>query len=300
MSVPHPDGRLDQNRRSWNAVVGAHDSHRGDLAGFLKNGGSTLFPEELGLLGELSGRAVAHLQCNSGGDSLSLALLGADVTGVDLSDGAVRSARRLSEESGVPARFVRADVYEWLAENAKGEERFDAVFASYGVVCWLPDLKTWACGIAGVLAPGGRLVLVDFHPAADVFDEDWNPSRGYPGGGEKTILEEGVGDYVAESGGGLTPAGFSDGVGGFRNPEPAHLFRWGLGEVVSALAGAGLKITSFEEYPYSNGERHFARMREGSGRRMFPPEDVPAVPLMYGLRAHKNKAPPARRPPTNP
>nr|MBA3585591.1 class I SAM-dependent methyltransferase [Gemmatimonadota bacterium] len=142
MSGPDPDGPRAQNRRSWNAVVGAHDSHRGDLAGFLKAGGSTLFPEESRLLGDPSGKTVAHLQCNSGGDTLSLAGLGADVTGVDLSDEAVLSARNLSEESGLPARFVRADVYDWLAETAKGEERFDVVFASYGVVCWLPDLTS--------------------------------------------------------------------------------------------------------------------------------------------------------------
>ena len=295
-----PDGLRAQNRRSWNAVVGAHDSHRGDLAGFLKDGGSTLFPEEKRLLGELSGRAVAHLQCNSGGDTLSLARLGAEVTGVDLSDGAIRSARLLSERSGIPARFVRADVYDWLAETAGGDERFDVVFASYGVVCWLPDLASWAAGLGAVLAPGGRLVLVDFHPAADVFDEDWNVARDYPSGGEPLLLEEGVGDYVAESGGALTPGGFAEGVGGFRNPEPAHLFRWGLGEVVTALAGTGLEVTAFEEYPYSNGERHFSRMREGPGRRMFPPEDVPAVPLMYGLRAQRNEGPSWLRSPNDP
>ena len=287
MSVPDPAGPRAQNRRSWNAVVGAHDSHRGDLAGFLKAGGSTLFPEETRLLGDLSGRTVAHLQCNSGGDTLSLAGLGAEVTGVDLSDEAISSARRLSGESGLPARFVRADVYDWLAESAEGGARFDAVFASYGVVCWLTDLVSWARGIGAIMAPGGRFVLVDFHPAADVFDALWNVASDYPSGGEPLLLEEGVGDYVADSGGGLTPAGFAEGVDGFRNPEPCHLFRWGLGEVVTALAGAGLKITALEEYPYSNGERHFSRMRELPGRRMAPPESVPAVPLMYGIRAEK-------------
>jgi len=291
MSGPDPDAARDQNRRSWNAVVGAHDSHRGDLAGFLEAGGSTLFPEERRLLGDLSGRSVAHLQCNSGGDTLGLAALGADVTGVDLSDRAVLSARRLSEESGIAARFVRADVYDWLAETAEAGRRFDVAFASYGVVCWLPDLALWASGIQGVLAPGGRFVLLDFHPAADVFDEAWNVARDYPSGGEPLPLEEGVGDYVAASGGGLAPAGFAQGVGAFENPEPCYLFRWGLGEVVTALAEAGLDITALEEYPYSNGERHFGRMRELPGRRMVPPADVPAVPLMYGIRAERNRGP---------
>src|SRR4028119_2148741 len=147
----------EQNRLSWNAVVGAHDSHRGDLAGFLREGGSTLFPEERTLLGDLNGKALAHLQCNSGGDSLSLALLGASVTGVDISDEAISSARQLSSKSGIPADFVRADVYDWLAATAREGPRFDVVYGSYGVVCWPPDLRAWAEGIAPVLRPGGRL-----------------------------------------------------------------------------------------------------------------------------------------------
>ncbi len=285
-----PDRNLrEQNRLSWNAVAAAHDSHRRNLAGFLRRGGSTLFPEERSLLGHIGGEKLLHLQCNSGGDTLSLARLGATVTGVDISDAAISTARKLSEEAGISADFERADVYDWFETTARaGGRRFDIVFASYGVVCWLPDLEAWAEGISAVLEPGGRFVLVDFHPAADVFDESFRLVSGYPSGGEKLPLEEGVGDYVGESGGGLTPAGSSEGARGFENPEPAHLFRWGLGEVVTALAEAGLRITALEEYPYSNGERHFAGMRERTGRRMFPPEGVPSVPLMYGIRAEKS------------
>ncbi|HZY65430.1 MAG: class I SAM-dependent methyltransferase [Actinomycetota bacterium] len=277
----------EQNRRSWNAVVAAHESHRGDLAGFLKGGGTTLFPEERRLLGDVEDKTLAHLLCNSGGDSLSLALLGATVTGVDISDGAIASARELSSETGILVDFVRADLYDWLERTAREESRFDVVFSSYGVVCWLPDLDAWADGIASILVPGGRFVLVEFHPVADVFDEDWNLVNDYPSGGEPLPLEEGVGDYVAESDGGLTPAGFIEGVRGFENPEGCHLFRWGVGEVVTALAGAGLRTVTLEEYPYSNGERKFRRMRELPGRRMVPPEGVPHVPLMYGIVAEK-------------
>jgi len=280
----------EQNRRSWNAVVEAHESHRSDLAAFLRAGGTTLFPEELGLLGDLAGQTLAHLQCNSGGDSLSLAALGAAVVGVDLSDEAVSAARRLSEMAGLPACFERADLYDWLADADRSGCRFDAVFSSYGVVCWLADLDAWAAGIAAVLEPGGRFVLVDFHPVADMFEENWQLVRDYPSGGEPLRLEEGVGDYVGESAGGLTPAGFSEGVRGFENPEPCHLFRWGLGEVVTALAGAGLHVRVLQEYPYANGERHFSGVRELPGRRLAPPEGVPAVPLMYGLRAERPRS----------
>jgi SAM-dependent methyltransferase len=277
----------EQNRLSWNAAVGAHDSHRGDLAKFLREGGSTLFPEELELLGDLTAKRLAHLQCNSGGDSLSLALLGAAVTGVDFSDRAISAARNLSSETGISAEFERADIYDWLEKMAREGLSFDVVFSSYGVVCWLPDREAWARGIATILEPGGRFVLVEFHPVAEMFDERWNLADAYPSGGEPRLLQEGVGDYVGESGGGLTPAGFVEGVGDFENPYRCHLFRWGLGEVVTALAEAGLRIVTLEEYPYSNGERHFAGMRELAGRRMAPPENVPVVPLMYGLCAEK-------------
>src|SRR3712207_313518 len=143
----------EQNRLSWNAAAGAHQSHRGDLARFLREGGSTLFPEERALLGDLEGKTLAHLQCNSGGDSLSLVLLGAAVTGVDISDEAISAARNLSSESGISAGFERSDVYDWLEKAAREERSFDVVFSSYGVVCWLPDLGLWARGIAAIVEP---------------------------------------------------------------------------------------------------------------------------------------------------
>ena len=73
----------EENRRSWNAATAAHNTHKVDQAAFLRSGGSTLFPEELELLGAVEGLRIAHLQCNAGQDSLSLAALGATVTGVD-------------------------------------------------------------------------------------------------------------------------------------------------------------------------------------------------------------------------
>ena len=281
----------EQNRVSWNAVVGAHESHRGDLSRFFSEGGSTLFQEECDLLGKLEGRSLVHLQCNSGGDSISLTRLGATVTGVDVSDEAVSSARDLAEKTGIRATFERADVYDWLEEASREGRRFDVAFASYGVICWLPDLRIWAGGIAGILNPGGCFVLIDFHPAADIFDRAWNHVNDYPSGGEPLLLDRGVSDYVAASGGGLTPAGFVEGVRDFENPEGCYLFRWGLGEVVTALADAGLRITALEEYPYANGERKFAGMHELPGKRMVPPEHIPTVPLMYGIRAERSQQP---------
>ena len=68
-------------------------------------------------------------------------------------------------------------------------------FSSYGSYGWLSDLDAWARGIARVLAPGGRFVIVDFHPLAFIFDEKWRLSFPYSGG-EPMAIAAGVRDYV--------------------------------------------------------------------------------------------------------
>src|SRR5262249_18500319 len=76
----------EANRLSWNAATDANNSHKQDQAEFFRAGGSTLYPEEVELLGDVRGKTLVHLQCNAGQDTLSLARLGAVVTGVDISD----------------------------------------------------------------------------------------------------------------------------------------------------------------------------------------------------------------------
>jgi SAM-dependent methyltransferase len=274
----------EANRLSWNAATRAHNSHKGDQARFLREGGSTLFPEELELLGELKGRSLLHLQCNSGQDTLSLVHHGAEVTGVDISDEAIDFARRLSADSGLPATFERADVYDWLA--AAPARRFDRVFSSYGAIYWLSDLEPWARGIAHVLKPGGRFVLVEFHPTLWIFDEKLKHTYPYSGGHH--IAEAvGVGDYVALSGKGLVPWGYEEGVRDFKNPHPSHGFQWGLGDLINPLLRQGLVLERLEEYCYANGWNGIAGMREAPGNRYLLPEGVPELPLMLGLQVRK-------------
>ena len=272
------------NRLSWNEATRAHNSHKGDQAAFFRAGGSTLYPEELALLGDVAGRSLVHLQCNSGQDSVSLARLGAQVTGVDISDEAISFATRLSADSGVPARFERADLYDWFETARAGGRRFERAFTSYGTICWLSDIGAWARGIAGVLVPGGRFAMVEFHPFAMVFDPQWSPRHDYFV--EGPIHEpDGVGDYVADSGETLALDAYHPGVANFRNPNPAFEFSWGVGQVVSALVEAGLTIERLEEYPYANGWAGFADMRDLGGGRLAPPDHMPRIPLMYGLSA---------------
>jgi SAM-dependent methyltransferase len=272
-----------QNQRSWDAVVPAHVSHHRDVPGFLRSGGSSLFAEELTLLGAIRGQRLVHLMCNAGLDTLSLANHGAIVTGVDISHNAVAQARQWASESDLSATFIQSDVYDWLATT---DQQFDRVYCSYGAICWLNDLTEWAQGVARVLAPHGRFVLVEFHPTSNMFNRDWQLVRDYPQSGRQLTLH-GIDDYVADSGGGLTPSGYSEGVSGFVNTEPCHLFQWSVGEVVTALAQAGLMIERLEEYCFSNGERPFNDMVESAGRRMVAPAHVAKFPLLYGVAAIK-------------
>lgn len=278
----------EENRLSWNDATEAHNSHKRDQARFLRLGGSTLYPEEIGLLGDLEGRALLHLQCNSGQDTLSLARLGARVTGVDISDTAIEFAHQLSADSRIPAEFERADVYDWLAKAALQSRYFDIVFSSYGTLIWLSEINVWAAAVSRVLKPGGRLVLVDFHPLAMIFDYDWSHRYSYFGKGQAMTWEDGVGDYVALSGPPLAPSGFLEGVREFENRFRCHEFQYSVADLITAILHAGLTLESWQEYPYMNGARLFAGMIEGPGGRMYPPKDKPDLPLMYALAARKS------------
>ncbi len=276
----------EENRLSWNAATHAHNSHKGDQAAFFRSGGNKLYPEERELLGDIQGLSVAHLLCNAGQDTLSLAQMGAIVTGVDISDTAIAFARKLSAESGVPATFDCMDVFDWLEETVKGAQRFDIVFCSYGAIHWLSDLTTWATGVAAILKPGGRFITVDYHPVAAMFDEQVLRKFSYFRQGKAVTMEQGVRDYVAARGKGLPGLEYIEGIKDFKNPYRAHRFPWGIGEIVTALLEAGLHLKLFKEYPYANGDKLFNEM-ENAGQRWFLPDDQPNMPLMYAIVVEK-------------
>ena len=275
----------ETNRLSWNEGTKAHNSHKGDQAAFFRAGGNTLFPEESRVLGNVTDKTLLHLQCNCGQDSLSIARhLGSKVTGVDFSDEAIRFAQRLSRDSGIKTSFIRADIYDFFANDS---ERFDVVFSSYGVLCWLSDLAAWGRGIAGCLKPGGRFVLIDFHPALVMFDGEWQLKHDYMGGAP-CELESGVGDYVALTGAAAETDSLLTGIRDFRNPFPGVEFQWGIAEVATALLDAGLQMSHLAEYTYCNGFKPMADMVDLGGRRYAMPAHLPQnFPLMFSLIAER-------------
>ena len=235
------DQYFEANRSLWNQRTLIHkDSSFYNLAGF-KTGENVLTPIELNELGDVKGKRMLHLQCHFGMDSLDWARRGAAVTGVDLSDEAIKEARQLNDELKMNAEFVCANVYDLhpgsgispLGEHAK--EAFDIVFTSYGTIGWLPDLDKWAAVIAHYLKPGGTFYIADFHPVVWMFDDEFTHIKYYYDNRE-LIMMENQPTYTGET-----------------EAIIAKEYSWNhsISEILNALINAGLKIELFNEHAYS-------------------------------------------------
>ena len=260
------DPFIQRNRALWDAWTDVHyGSAFYDVDGFLA-GRCTLNPLELDEVGDVGGRSLLHLQCHFGLDTLSWARRGARVTGVDLSPEAIRRARALAERSGIAARFIEADLYE-LPRHELGE--FDLVFTSYGVLPWLPDLTGWAAVVAAHLRPGGALHLVEFHPVVFMLDDDGERVRWpYLPTGEAIPME--VKGSYADADADVSATSW----------EWSH----GLGEVVTALLEAGLRLEWLREHPRSPYDvlPYLERRAEGDYGVRGGRDDLP---LLFSLKA---------------
>jgi SAM-dependent methyltransferase len=266
------DEFLAANRRHWNEVVPIHlASDFYDVAGF-KAGATSLTPIERRELGDVRGKTLLHLQCHFGKDTIAWARDGgALVTGIDFSEPAVAAAQTLAAEMGIAARFVCAEL-----STLPGvlEEQFDVVFTSYGVLGWLPDLGRWAEVVAHFVRPGGVFYMVEFHPFAWVFDDAPGTRElrvRYPYfPGSEPLRDE-------------TPGTYAD-VGAHVEHRLRYNFPYTLGDTVTALIAAGLRIEFLHEFPWSPHrcwpftETHadgMARLLEHEG----------SVPLLFSIRA---------------
>lgn len=223
---------LHLNREAWNQKTEQHvHSAFYELDAFLR-GKNVLRSIELELLGDIKDKRILHLQCHFGLDTLSLARMGAAVTGVDLSDTAIRKAHELNGLLGLDAKFICCNLYD-LSEHLSGE--FDIVFTSYGTIGWLPDLTKWAQLIEQFLRPGGQFIMVDFHPFVWTFDNDmqaiaYDYFKGEP------IIEEVQGTYADRSA-----------------PILTKTVSWnhGMSEILNSLISCELTLHQLEEYDYS-------------------------------------------------
>ncbi|HEX2754011.1 MAG TPA: class I SAM-dependent methyltransferase [Candidatus Limnocylindrales bacterium] len=256
------------NRAAWDEAAERYEGWFDEAVALISGGGSNLFPVEHELIGDLragagTARAI-HLQCAGGRDTLSLWNLGArEVVGVDISPRMLELAARLTEATGAPARWIEADVLDTPHEL---DGTADLVYTGRGAIIWLHDLDGWAAVIGRLLSPMGRLVIFDGHPAEWLFDAD-----------EDGRLVATDYDYFggAEASKGWAPE-YVDHLSIAEDDQSWKFARaWTLGEIVTALVRAGLRIERLVEYPVD----------WWAGHRDLNPADRSRVPLSFGIVA---------------
>ncbi|TPH13592.1 class I SAM-dependent methyltransferase [Litorilituus lipolyticus] len=252
---------LAVNKDTWNKRTKIHlNSKFYDVEKFLA-GGCSLNAVELAQVGDVKGMRLLHLQCHFGQDTLSWARLGADVTGVDLSSEAIKEAELLAKKLNIEANFICDDV---LAFGENNHEKYDIVYTSYGVLCWLADIDAWAKTVSDALVDGGQFNLVEFHPFNDVLS-----GYAYFPSSEPDIEEEPT--YTENA-----------------TDEQSTVVTWphSMSEVMNALIRQGISIESFNEFAYSP-YNCFEGLEEVAGKGFQLMRNGQQVPLLYSIKGVK-------------
>lgn len=280
-------GWFDDNRENWDQRTAVHltsTAYRLDEYVIDPARISHTVAYDRADLGDVVGLRAVHLQCHVGTDTVSLARLGARVTGVDLSPASVAAASALAARTGDDCDFVAANVYDAVtALRQAGHEpgSFDLVYTGGGALCWLPDIVGWARVVADLLAPGGLLHVRDFHPVT------WSLADPRPDG--LLVLEY---PYFEVT----DPQTWDDGITyvvGAADAPPItarnHQWNHGIAETITAVMAAGLELTLIREDRTSGWAFHPDAMVEVPGLdHEYEFADRPdRVPCTFTLQARK-------------
>jgi len=253
------------NKRSWGVI--AKDHYEVFKARLLANE-TTLSQTQIRELGNVAGKRLIHLQCNTGADTLSLARMRAKVTGVDLVPENIHYARKLAADLGIAdARFVESNVLDIMDKH---HEKYDIVFTTEGVLCWLPDLYLWARNVRHLLADGGFLYVLDSHPFYMLWDEEKLPELvvKYPYFQKTADQDDWIGGYASES-------------------KPATNYSWmyTMGEIVTALSQAGMHIEWLHEFDWLYYQLSAEKQVRAEAGGWLYPEHRGKLPYTFSLKA---------------
>lgn len=267
---------IDVNLANWNDRAKCHheSTEVRDLLAKLSQGQSTLKEIETNLLGDVKDKRILHLMCHNGLDSISLALKGASVTAVDLSAESINYARKYAAMLNVTGiKFILGDVHCYLDYL---DNKFDIVFMTYGVLCWLNDLRTVFSHAARYLKNQGQFLLIDHHPFLDLLDraDDELKLTGqyfYDPLPEKCICTE---SYI--------------GSGQLANPTT---YQWShnIGNIIEAVITSGFIVEHFQEYPWIHYKRYPFLVRQPDKYQL--PEHMSQIPMIFSLLASSIKSP---------
>jgi len=215
-----------------------------------------------------------HLQCHIGSDTLSLALEGATVTGIDISAASLKLAKQLADETGLNARFIKSNIYD-LKDNL--QEQFDVVYTSQGVLCWLKDIEEWGKIVAHFLKPGGTFYIMDSHPvlmsADHSKDKNFEFSVSYFNRRKAILWEEEGPDYADPN---------------YIVKSKTFEWNWPLSDIINAIINAGLQINFVNEYP-KIFYKAYPTMQQDENGWWYLPELKDDFPMIFTLNATKPK-----------
>jgi SAM-dependent methyltransferase len=206
-----------------------------------------------------------------GKDTLSLARLGARVTGVDFSPSALHEARRLAAAAGIDnARFVESELY--ATGDVLGAE-FDLVYTGVGALNWLPDIAGWAQVVAALLRPNGRLYVRDAHPMLMAIHDERTD--------DKLVVQWPYFEGPAQRWD--KPTTYVDDL----PISETVMYDWnhGLGETVQAVLDAGLTLTALREHDFCDWKALPSMIEVDEGWVL--PSGRERLPLMFTLEARQ-------------
>jgi 2-polyprenyl-3-methyl-5-hydroxy-6-metoxy-1,4-benzoquinol methylase len=228
-----PNWARDLNRDAWNArrydawvsAMGSPEVEAQSLVADPAHKLRRLLPH----LGKVAGMRICSVQGSHGRVAVALGLLGAKVTVLDFGEDNRRYALELAACAGVEVDYRLGDVIEAGSLGLNGQ--FDAVVMELGILHYHQDLARFFDVMAGLSRDGGRLVLNEFHPV------------------ERKLFQtvEGVPhDYFNAE---LVMADVPNPTGEAESLAKCAYRYWTLGEIVTAVIGAGFRIERLEEHP---------------------------------------------------
>lgn len=267
---------IQVNMKNWDERVEAHTQGNGkdfyDIEDFLA-GKSTLHNIEIEELGNISGKSMLHLQCHFGLDTLSWARQGTKITGVDFSPKAIKYAINLASKCELSADFICSDVFD--LPNIL-DKQFDIVIATYGILCWIPDVHRYMNVVSHFLKAGGRFLLIDGHPFLDMFE--FNE--------ESEQLEIKYSYFHANQ------PEKCDCTTSYANKEYKmkhnKTYQWShdIDSIITAITGNRMELLSLKEYPFAVYQKYPNMVQNEKGQWIFSDGKI-ELPMLISVKAKK-------------
>jgi SAM-dependent methyltransferase len=169
------DDIAQTNRERWNNLARANVQYSQPFLDFTPEQAAA-YVYRHGVIQDVRGKRVLCLASGGGQDSAAFGLLGADVTGLDLSDVQLERDRQAAEHHGLQVTTLQGDMRDL---SAFADHTFDVVWQVYSIN-FVPSVEPVFREVARVLKPGG-IYFVQFHnPFMQSLDNDaWN-GEAYP------------------------------------------------------------------------------------------------------------------------